>query len=115
MTDLLFLSVLDLTLKAERKSMLLPEVATTDTNYFGPMVLIWLGLLIGAKVGGSFFFWLFSYILGNKLADLLHQTDPPPARPPFATQHPRPRLHSNHPTKPAKTNTGQAGRERRRP
>ena len=115
MTDLLLLSVLDLTLTAERKSMLLPEVITTDTVYFGPMVLIWLVLLIGAKVGGTFFFWLFSYILGNKLADLLHQTDPPPARPPFTKQHPRPRLHLNHPTKPAKPNTGLAGPQRRRP
>lgn len=102
MTNLLLLSSLDLTLTAERQSRLLPEIATTDTIYFGPMVLIFIGLLIGAKVGGAILFWLCSYILGNKLADLLHENDQPvpTSPPPFVKKPERARLRSNLPTKP---------------
>ena len=88
-----------------------PDVITTDTYYFGPMVLIALGLVIGVKVGGTVLFWLFSYILGNKLTDLLQENDQPAAssRPPFAKRPPRPGFPS-HTTTP-----GNPGRRHRHP
>ena len=56
------------------------------------LVGIFVVLMVTFKIAGSILFWLLSYILGNKLAEMLEEDNDQPAgqrRPESTAQQPR--------------------------
>ena len=66
------------------------------------LIGIFLALFVTLKIAGTVLFWLLSYILGNKLAEMLENDNDPPARQrrpyksPLKPREPAPALSNRH-------------------
>ena len=73
----------------------------TEINFFHLFIAFFV-LMITFKVIGGILFWLVSFILGNKLAEMLENDNDPPARQrrpyksPLKPREPAPALSNRH-------------------